>query len=385
MSRQIEQALLSLMPTYGSDLPPSLVELAGSLLAQSRHRASTLKAEEEIARQYACANIACERLKTSLDLPPIAPRPPIPPRIYNRLYAHLDAILPNASTTPRSSRVRIPSRRIRENAGTTPIKSQSRAVPSRGTPTKEMSLAKFRMSSRAASALKARRLDVQGSRNHRVHPWIQPVIRYMCAESGQKKLAPTIFAGIEYTLVPDGLPAEDEWLVDHVTDLMAALYFFVMMRVRSITSVGAGINRESYVPLRKEILTLLAQAGQQVAVPAFDEDDAFWAGWRSIQSRDFDAAVAKVNENKWLSGDWYDGIVDVLCSTDKTDVDMQEVEQEQEERQASLPTRRADAMLQEQNDYLSETRRADFAAWRGSMLGKIARAVPKESVVKVDA
>ncbi|CCE30119.1 uncharacterized protein CPUR_03967 [Claviceps purpurea 20.1] len=374
MSRQIEQALLSLMPTYGSDLPPSLVELAGSLLAQSRHRASTLKADEEIARQ----------LKTSLDLPPIAPRPPIPPRIYNRLYAHLDAILPNASTTARSSRVRIPSRRIRENADTMPIKSQPRAVPSRGTPTKEMSLAKFRVPSRAASALKARKLDVQGSRHHRVHPWIQPVIRHMCAESGQKKLAPTIFAGIECTLVPDGRPAEDAWLVDHVTDLVAALYFFVMMRVRSITSVGAGINRESYVPLRKEILTLLAQAGQQVAVPAFEEDDAFWAGWRSIQSRDFDAAVAKVNENKWLSGDWYDGIVDVLCSTDKADVDMLEVEQEQEERQASLPTRRADAMLQEQNDYLSETRRADFAAWRDEMLGKIARAVPKD-VVKVDA
>ncbi|KAG6318687.1 hypothetical protein E4U22_005182 [Claviceps purpurea] len=385
MSRQIEQALLSLMPTYGSDLPPSLVELAGSLLAQSRHRASTLKADEEIARQYACANIACERLKTSLDLPPIAPRPPIPPRIYNRLYAHLDAILPNASTTPRPSRVRIPSRRIRENADTMPIKSQPRAVPSRGTPTKEMSLAKFRVPSRAASALKARKLDVQGSRHHRVHPWIQPVIRHMCAESGQKKLAPTIFAGIECTLVPDGRPAEDAWLVDHVTDLVAALYFFVMMRVRSITSVGAGINRESYVPLRKEILTLLAQAGQQVAVPAFEEDDAFWAGWRSIQSRDFDAAVAKVNENKWLSGDWYDGIVDVLCSTDKADVDMLEVEQEQEERQASLPTRRADAMLQEQNDYLSETKRADFAAWRDEMLGKIARAVPKEYVVKVDA
>ncbi|KAG5949511.1 hypothetical protein E4U60_004769 [Claviceps pazoutovae] len=375
MSRQIEQALLSLMPTYGSDLPPSLVELAGSLLAQSRHRASTLKADEEIARQ----------LKTSLDLPPIAPRPPIPPRIYNRLYAHLDAILPNASTTPRSSRARIPSRRIRENADTTPIKSQPRAIPSRGTPTKEMSLAKFRMPSRAASALKARRLDVQGSRHHRVHPWVQPVIRHMCAESGQEKLAPTIFAGIEYTLLPDGRPAEDEWLVDHVTDLLAALYFFVMMRVRSITSVGAEVNRESYVPLRKEILTLLAQAGQQVAVPAFEEDDAFWAGWRSIQSRDFDAAVAKVNENKWLSGDWYDGIVDVLSSTDKTDVDMLEVEVEQEERQASLPTRRADAMLQEQNDYLSETRRADFAAWRDEMLGKIARAVPKESVVKVDA
>lgn len=61
MSQQLKVALLSLMPAYGNDLPPSLVDLAGSLLAQSRTKASTLKAEEEIARQYACANIACER------------------------------------------------------------------------------------------------------------------------------------------------------------------------------------------------------------------------------------------------------------------------------------------------------------------------------------
>lgn len=61
MSRQVEQALFSLMPSYGSDLPPSLVELAASLHAQSKLKASTLKTDEEIARLYACANLACDR------------------------------------------------------------------------------------------------------------------------------------------------------------------------------------------------------------------------------------------------------------------------------------------------------------------------------------
>ncbi|KAG6006145.1 hypothetical protein E4U54_000214 [Claviceps lovelessii] len=383
MSRQIEQALLSLMPTYGSDLPSSLVELAGSLLAQSRHRASTLKADEEIARQYACANIACERLKTCLDLPPIVPRPPIPPRIYNRLYAHLDNILPNPSSTPRSSRVRTPSLRKREIDDTPTAKSsQARAVPSRATPTKEMSLARFRTPSKAASALRARKAEVLGSRD-RVHPWIQPVIRHMCAESGQKRLAPTVFAGVEYTLLPAGRPTEDAWVVQHVTDLVAALYFFVMMRVRSITSAGAEIDREGYVPMRKEILALLTRASQQVTVPEYEDADAFWEGWRSIKSRDFDAAVAKVNENSWLSGDWYEGIADVLGSTAQADADMSD--REQEDRQPPLPTRRTDAMLQEQNDFLSEAKKADFAVWRDNMLAKIAQAVPKESAMEVDA
>jgi origin recognition complex subunit 6 len=61
MNRSIEQSLLALLPSLNTALPAPLVELASSFLAQSRHRASTLKAEEEIARPYACAHIACNR------------------------------------------------------------------------------------------------------------------------------------------------------------------------------------------------------------------------------------------------------------------------------------------------------------------------------------
>ena len=61
MDRQITQALTSLIPSLSGPLPPELIELSASLLAQSRNKASSLKAEEEIARLYACANIACER------------------------------------------------------------------------------------------------------------------------------------------------------------------------------------------------------------------------------------------------------------------------------------------------------------------------------------
>ena len=62
MDRAIIQALQGLVPTISGPLPPELVNLATSLLAQSRNKASNLKAEEEIARTYACANLACERL-----------------------------------------------------------------------------------------------------------------------------------------------------------------------------------------------------------------------------------------------------------------------------------------------------------------------------------
>ena len=57
----MSQALQTLVPSLTGPLPQELVELAVSLLAQSRNKASSLKIGEEIARPYACANIACER------------------------------------------------------------------------------------------------------------------------------------------------------------------------------------------------------------------------------------------------------------------------------------------------------------------------------------
>jgi origin recognition complex subunit 6 len=61
MSRPVEKALNEIIPRLSGPLPPELIELASSLLAQSRSKITNLKAEEEIGRTYACANIACER------------------------------------------------------------------------------------------------------------------------------------------------------------------------------------------------------------------------------------------------------------------------------------------------------------------------------------
>lgn len=61
MEKSITQALNGLVPTLNGPLESELAKLASSLLVQSRSKASTLKADEEIARSYACAHIACER------------------------------------------------------------------------------------------------------------------------------------------------------------------------------------------------------------------------------------------------------------------------------------------------------------------------------------
>ncbi len=72
MNRAVEQALAGILPSLNA-LPLELVDLAVSLLAQSRSKAGTLKPEEEIARSYTCAHIACERCASLW--PPSAPLP----------------------------------------------------------------------------------------------------------------------------------------------------------------------------------------------------------------------------------------------------------------------------------------------------------------------
>ncbi|KAK0250244.1 hypothetical protein LTR48_001458 [Friedmanniomyces endolithicus] len=100
-AQQVNSSLSSLLPTL-SPLPTSLTDLATSLVAQSRARASTFKPEEEIARTYACCHIACERLGKKLGLEVGKPAPPCPPRVYGKLKTYLGSVL-RTPTTPRST------------------------------------------------------------------------------------------------------------------------------------------------------------------------------------------------------------------------------------------------------------------------------------------
>ena len=67
MDHAIAQALRNLLPSQNGDSPAELSELALALFAQSKSLAGSLKAEEEIARSYACAHLACSRYVITAD------------------------------------------------------------------------------------------------------------------------------------------------------------------------------------------------------------------------------------------------------------------------------------------------------------------------------
>ena len=372
------------MPSLGSDLPPSLIELASSLLAQSRNHASTLKAEEEIARHYACANIACDRLKITLDLPPIVARPPIPPRIYKRLYTHLDNILPNATGSSRRSSGRVRTPVAKFGAGEEAASSPSRKLPSRATPSKEQSLAQFKK----ATSVTPNKAGGGGgggresdSARTGLHPWIAPAIRFFCAETGSKKLAPTILAGMESILLPEGRRTDDEWANSHLSELLAAILFFVTVRFQAITT-GQQIDKSGYVPLRKEILAVLDRARKEAIFTRSENVDA-WDGWSHVKAKDFDAAVEVAKEKDWFESDWYRGIAEVVQAIRENDVNMADPE----DVDALQPEsgRRADTMMQDKFDYLSDGRRADYKAWKDAQLVRIAQILEGQGSMEIDA
>ncbi|KAF1924500.1 uncharacterized protein M421DRAFT_72425 [Didymella exigua CBS 183.55] len=171
----IEQALTGLLPTLNGPLPAELVDVALSLLARSRSAASSLKQEEEIGRPYACAQLACERLKKRLNLPSIASRPPCPPRVYKKLYDYLASALPD-SATPREPQ--------------TPRKDRTPATTSaRGTPKTPLSA---RKTPRAAQ-----RID---SNNGEPPEWVMPVIRMLVKNLSYPLATPHVYTGIESIL-----------------------------------------------------------------------------------------------------------------------------------------------------------------------------------------
>ncbi|KAL2135932.1 hypothetical protein VTI74DRAFT_6315 [Chaetomium olivicolor] len=380
MNRSIEQALLSLLPTHSSTLPQPLTDLASSLLAQSRHRASTLKAEEEIARPYACAHLACDRLKISLNLPPIEPRPPIPPRIYKRLYSHLDKILPATASTPSratpgggglgSGRIRTPSTKLREQQqqqqqhllNTSPLANKTR-----GTPTKEKSLNHFRnpaTNSIPSTPSKKRTTPHTKQGGDALPSWLRPTLRFLLAHLGPPSIGPVVASGLESIITPGGKLTDDAWVLSNLVAVLGAVYIYVW---RGVTwPAGEEVDRERYVRFRKEVAACLARAREDVEL---DGGEQAWEGWGEVGVREFDAAALRMNRHGWFEMEWVSGVGD-LAERERATAEERGGE-EGDGAPEMMQIRRPDTMFQERYDYLSEKKRKAYAEWKGGILKRI--------------
>ncbi|KAI9847088.1 MAG: hypothetical protein M1837_003206 [Sclerophora amabilis] len=368
MNRSIEQALASVLPTFNGALPARLVELATSLLAQSRSRASNLKAEEEIARSYACAHIACERLKQTLHLPKITPHPPCPPRVYTKLYKHLENVL----------LVSKPHRPVPENVSSKSAKS-SRLPATPRTSTKS-------------------RTSRHGNRTSRKPPstspssvpqWSSPAIQHLALILRAPAAAPPVLNGLTTILTsssppflantdtPSSAPKKDK-----LPALLIALFFFTMTRLS-----GEEMTGKDYVRMRDVALE---------AVNEFTLDDLAdqGDGFEEVQRTDVDAWMKELAERGWLRLKWFEYIwegsglgdaSDTMPEGERDDVPLAPARRSagrsptmvsREKKSVKLGAGKSlqlglGTMMQERIDYLSDERRAEYADWKEDILARV--------------
>ncbi|RHZ58252.1 uncharacterized protein CDV56_108412 [Aspergillus thermomutatus] len=354
-NRPVEQALSTLVPTHANDLPPELISLALSLVAQSRSFATSLKPEEEIARPYACAEIACRRLSRALKLPPLLGHPPCPPRAYKKLYSFLERSLSTtASGSKRAGDSSAPGTPSRSgSAPSTPTKRQALAktaatprglqnTPSKSTPLKHGVNASDRPAAPLSTPQKTAKVRPNGLSNSTIIPdapaWVMNSIRTVCKTLStpaprtstwsrppiSRTLPPHIFAGVSSILYfisnlsaknDEDLDEEmieflepiisvkdaekDEDFKEVVYALIVAVYFIVLARRRNAPDAGSSEAGEAKKMDKKTFSEMRQTALVSLGLPSTERR----------HRDDVDQWIALIMEQSWMNGqEWFENI-----------------------------------------------------------------------------
>ena len=261
-------------------------------------------------------------------------------------------------------------------------------MPSRGTPRKDLSLAAFRTPAKARTPTKSSSQNTTRKLDPSVPPWLRPTVRHLCStldESDGPDLAPTVIYGLESIIAPHRPRTVDEWANGHLTALLAAIYWYVAQEAKLAPSedMTEDASRLSLNAMQKPILGALKSARQEVNPPAArgrkgvgateEEEAVFWEGWHEgLKAADISEAVEVVADRKWLDSDWFRSI-DLIRNTrqDAKYVGPSASQDDLISSAAAVQIRKADTMLQDRFDYLSERRRAEYRHWKAGILRQL--------------
>ncbi|KAI5803474.1 origin recognition complex subunit 6-domain-containing protein [Peziza echinospora] len=234
MNKSLEPLLSGLIPYLTGPVPDALINHATSLLAQSRSRISSLRPDEEPARAYLCAHIACERLKQRLDLPEILPRPPLPKRQYGVLYKQFNQMLPVGGPGGQASS---------QQDETVPAPAPTRR-------TKKPAVGKRNNPAMATAGT---------STSSREEDLLLETIHYICSARGNRELlatnaVPHIISGARLTIPSSAVgkpPTTGEQIKDSQATI-AALYILITSRLS-----GKEISGKEYTHTRSLLMEAL--------------------------------------------------------------------------------------------------------------------------------
>ncbi|KAL4803848.1 origin recognition complex, subunit 6 [Aspergillus unguis] len=430
-NRPVEQALATLLPTHAQDMPPELRSLALSFVAQSRSSSSSLKPDEEIARPFACAELACKRLARALQLPPLLGHPPCPPRTYKKLYSFLERTL-SLSSPRRTENASAPGTPSRSGSTPSTPTKQSRAVrtPSKATgtprglentPSKPTPLKRtYTNNDESRTPQRPNKIQNQGHLTSTKIPdapaWVMASIRIVCKTLStpaprmstwsrppiSRTLPPHIYAGVSSILylidtqddfdeettefLEPVLAAKDRETDDDFKEIVNALvvsvYFLVLARRRQPGESSSGAPQEESRKMDKKTFSEMRQTALvSLGLPSTERR----------HREDVDQWIALIMEQDWAHGkEWFENIPqagdldgdDEILSDDAGDEG-----NGRGKRLKTLPgdrglfgsgdaTRRGllpglGTMMQDRVDWLSPERREDYAEWKADIMARI--------------
>jgi origin recognition complex subunit 6 len=361
----IEQYLSLLVPSLSDHFPSELVALSSSLLAQSLNKASNLKSEEEIARPYACCEIACKRLGSKLKLPALHGRPPCAPRVYRKLLTFLEQALP----------ARLPTKAAEEPPKTSNNPSAKRNTPKKAAPYSSQSTPQTTTKKRStafAGKVLQKTPQHQEQNDDGAPPWAMPLIRRLCLTFSTPLLPPHVYTGLcivsKLAKLPAKQEAEEHTYERDMTSLTVALFFMVLSKMQrgkvSSESYSSDCSSACTIANEEHPTIILTQEHIDEWIKRISSEnwttDQEW--WSSVPENIFDRT-----RQSSPPADTDDPTINLTATKKRQRITSSDTEQDPED--TLLPG--LGTMMQESIDWLSEDRRADYLDWRAGIESRI--------------
>ncbi|MBE3049868.1 hypothetical protein IMZ48_46700 [Candidatus Bathyarchaeota archaeon] len=298
-----------------------------------------------------------------LNLPPIEARPPIPPRVYKRLFTHLDNILPGRqlkgstltpTKTPRSTRDlgsavrRSEPRALDRSVSRSATQVTPKQITLVDTPTKSTSKGFVGRVDRAVG----------------LRPWVRGVLGVLISETGGQRWGRIVLAGVQHVLTPANRRTGDPWVAKHLPAVVAAIFATSMYAVDKTIS---GPQSNPKADLVEETIHIMRQARDELDVKGMS-DEEFWDGWTQFSEADVARAMERV-ESEW-AGEWFA----VLMEAAESERDA--ARERPSKGRANLQDvrariRKADAMHLDKFNFMSREKREAYDEWAADVVSRI--------------
>jgi origin recognition complex subunit 6 len=190
-------------------------------------------------------------------------------------------------------------------------------------------------------------------------------------ELDQDRIGRTVLAGMQTIVAPNGRRTKDQWVNDHLTPLLAAVYCLVAGQLYVLIQ-GRDLDNKQYSKIRKSILGVLDHAQEKVTIQGMDEDE-LWIGWSDVTSKDVDKAMAEVIKKGWQKDEWFTGFEQMVkiseadANNSGEDGDLDDKDNRIGEK---LHIQRADTMFQGKWD-MTDQKRREYREWKDGILRQI--------------